>query len=444
MTSPGGRYIEANKAACKMLGYEYGELLEIDMIDVTPPEIVNQTRINFAKLRNNKSFFEEIVILRKDKTIFPAEINASVMPNGNYIGIVRDITIRKEMEETIRKAEDEKELILSSISEVVLYHDIQLSIKWANAAAVVSYGISIEEMLGKKCYEIWQGRSTPCLGCPVVKTLETGKMNKKEMTFSNGLIWHVKSYPVNDQDGNVIGVVEVAKDITQSKQIEKDLARLERLNLIGEMAASFGHEIRNPMSTVRGFLQMLGGKAECAPFEDYYNLMIEELDRANSIISDYLSLAKDRAIELRIYNLNIIIESLYPLILADAIHHDKSIELQLLDVPDVLIDKKEIHQLILNLVRNGLEAMTEGGIVTLATSSDGEDTVLTVHDEGKGIEPSILNRLGMPFLTTKENGTGLGLSVCYSIAERHNAKIEVDTSPQGTTFAVKFKKPVAN
>jgi len=90
-------------------------------------------------------------------------------------------------------------------------------------------------------------------------------------------------------------------------------------------------------------------------------------------------------------------------------------------------------------VRNGLEAMTEGSVLTLATYQAGEETVLEVQDQGEGIDPSIFSRLGMPFVTTKENGTGLGLPVCYSIAERHNASIEVDTSPRGTTFFVRFK-----
>lgn len=445
-----GTLLSLNKAGLKTFGYSPDEVSSITVEKIIHPHHLDRCLDTMSKILlgfSQRDPYQVLSLTKNGREVW-IELTARLMKkNGIPVeiqGIARDITQRKEMEETIRKAEQEKDLILSSISELVLYHDTNLNIKWANATAAESCGMGVDELLGKKCYEIWQGSGSPCEGCPVIKTLETGEMHKKEMTSSNGMIWNVKSYPVNDQEGDIIGVVEIAKDITQTKQIEKEMARLERLNLIGEMAASFGHEIRNPMSTVRGFLQMLSGKAECAPFDDYYNLMIEELDRANSIISDYLSLAKGRAIELKIYNLNNIIESLFPLILADAIHNDKSIELQLLDVPDVLIDKKEIHQLILNLVRNGLEAMTKGGVLTLATYIDGEDTVLAVQDRGKGIEPRILNMLGMPFFTTKDNGTGLGLPVCYSIAERHNARIEVNTSQNGTTFAVKFKNPVVS
>lgn len=98
---------------------------------------------------------------------------------------------------------------------------------------------------------------------------------------------------------------------------------MERLHLIGQMAAGIGHEIRNPMTTVRGFLQLLGGKEDCIKYKEYYDLMIGELDRANDIISEFLSLAKNKAVDSKIHNFNQIIETIYPLIVADAMVHDK-------------------------------------------------------------------------------------------------------------------------
>ena len=440
-----GNFISLNKAGLTTYGYGPEEVSSISLSQIIHPRYMNVCLKTISKIYSGISKTAPYVILTltKDRKKVWIEVSARLLrergiPIGIQ-GIARDITQRMKMEETIRKAEQEKNLILSSISEIVIYLDNNMNIKWANTAAVESCGVSIEDMLGRQCYEIWQGRNTPCQQCPVLKTIDTGNIQQREIISLNGEIWRIKSFPVNDQDGKVIGAVEFAKEITHSKQLEKEMARLDRLNLIGEMAASFGHEIRNPMSTVRGFLQMLSEKAECSRYNDYYTLMIEELDRANSIITEYLSLAKDKAIEMKKHNLNSLIESLYPLVLADAIHNDKYIELELRDTPDLWIDKKEIHQLILNLVRNGLEAMDEGGVLILATYMDGDETVLEVKDQGKGIDPEILCKLGIPFISTKENGTGLGLAVCYSIAKRHNAKIEVDTSPNGTTFSVRFK-----
>lgn len=230
------------------------------------------------------------------------------------------------------------------------------------------------------------------------------------------------------------------EDITERWKLEQEMARLERLNLIGEMAAGIGHEIRNPMTTVRGFLQLLANKKEYSQDKEFFTLMLEELDRVNDIISEFLSLARNRAVELKAQNLNDIVKAIYPLIQADAMRADNYCDLELEDVPDLLLNEKEIRQLILNLARNGLEAMSHlsVGKLTIRTYRDENEVVLAVQDQGKGIEPHILERLGTPFLTTKENGTGIGLSVCYSIANRHKARIAVDTSSSGTTVFVRF------
>jgi len=228
-------------------------------------------------------------------------------------------------------------------------------------------------------------------------------------------------------------------DITERKQLEKEMARLERLNLVGEMAIGIGHEIRNPMTTVKGFLQILMTRAEYDKDRDYFEIMVSELDRANSIITEFLSLAKDKVIELKPQNLNNIVEALFPLISADGMVTDQLIDLELWDIPNLNLDEKEIRQLILNLVRNGFEAMPKGGKLTIKTFREGSDVVLAVTDSGKGIEPEVLEKIGTPFFTTKDTGTGLGLAVCYSIAARNNARIEIETGPQGTTFYVRFK-----
>ena len=227
-------------------------------------------------------------------------------------------------------------------------------------------------------------------------------------------------------------------DITEIKHFQQEMSRLERLNLVGQMAAGIGHEVRNPMTTVRGFLQMFRGKSHLAIYKNHFDLMIDELDRANSIITQFLSLAKDKPVDKKIHNLNSIVEMLYPLIEADAYKSGMGFNLQLQEIPDSLLDEKEIRQLILNLTRNGIEAMSPGGTLTISTFAQMGKAVLAVQDQGTGIPSHIMEKLGTPFLTTKDEGTGLGLSVCYSIATRHNATVDVKTGPGGTTFMIKF------
>ena len=230
---------------------------------------------------------------------------------------------------------------------------------------------------------------------------------------------------------------DLKREMLIREKMEKEVARLDRLNLVGEMAAAIGHEIRNPMTTVRGFLQLMSAKLQPED-KKYLALMVSELDRANAIITEFLSLAKNKPVEKKPVNLNDIIKTVEPLLNADILKNNMNLQIELGDIPCLQLDEKEMRQIIFNLVRNGIEAMEPGGTITISTCAGHNEIVLSVADSGKGIEPEILEKLGTPFFTTKEAGTGLGLAVCYSIAARHNAKIDVETGPAGTTFSVKF------
>lgn len=254
-------------------------------------------------------------------------------------------------------------------------------------------------------------------------------------------IWiEQKSVPLLNPDDECIGFDCIVRDITGRKNLELDVSRLDRLNAVGQMAASVAHEIRNPMTTVRGYIQYFANKKEFSNYKNQFGLMIEELDRTNLIIKEYLSLSQHRIIDLKPTFLNSIIESLYPLIKADANAGNKDVYLNLGTVPELYLDGKEIRQLVLNLARNGLEAMNIGGVLKIYSYAEEDYVVLAIQDEGTGIPAHILENIGKPFLTTKETGTGLGLAICYRIANRHQAKIKVNSAPTGTTFLIYFKQ----
>jgi len=250
------------------------------------------------------------------------------------------------------------------------------------------------------------------------------------------------SVPVYDEKEKIRAVEGVIRDITMRKKLEQDMARLDSLNTIGEMAANLAHEVRNPLTTVRGYLQLLSENPELNRYEERFGIMIEELDRTNSIISEYLSFCKNKMVELKPCHLDKIILSLFPLLQADANASNSQLALEMNDIPLICIDEKEIRQLILNLVRNGLEAMPSGATLTIRTYVEDDDVILAIQDQGTGIAQHILDNLGTPFMTTKETGTGLGLAVCYSIANRHQAKIKVETSSAGTTFFIHFSQHI--
>lgn len=227
-------------------------------------------------------------------------------------------------------------------------------------------------------------------------------------------------------------------DVTEIKELKFQVARLDILNIIGKMAASIGHEVRNPLTTVRGYLQMFHSKDCFHQYHDQLATMISELDRANQIITEYLSLAKAPTVTLQRGNLNQILLSLQPLLQTDALQAGHDLEIIIEPVPDILCNEKEIRQLLLNLVKNGLEAMEIKGCLTIRAYAAEEKVLLSIQDQGSGIDPYVLDNLGTPFLTTKEDGTGLGLSVCYHIAEKHRASIDVNSTADGTTFFIAF------
>ncbi|WP_440116063.1 two-component system sensor histidine kinase NtrB [Paenibacillus sp. QZ-Y1] len=239
----------------------------------------------------------------------------------------------------------------------------------------------------------------------------------------------------------VTGAMLIIQDITELEMLRSELDNVDRLSLVGQMAASITHEVRNPMAVVRGFLQLMQEKSP-ESLDHYDRIVLEELDRANSIINDFLSLAQDRIAEKEESQLHDIIHELSPLLWADANLRGQSIELMLAhNVPKLHLNSKEIKQVVLNLARNGMEAMNEKGVLTLETRMVDDKVELCVRDTGSGIPSVKKEKLFEPFYTTKAKGTGLGLSMCLSIVERHNGTITVESEEgQGTTFKVAFQR----
>nr|WP_274428181.1 ATP-binding protein [Acetonema longum] len=278
---------------------------------------------------------------------------------------------------------------------------------------------------------------------------DCAKANSLPFTFrlirkDQNIVWVEQRWVlIQDPQGNSLVIEGIVRDVTARKELEQIAARMDRMNMVGQMAVSVAHEIRNPLTTVRGYLQLLGMTREGLMYKERYDLLIEELDRTNEIISEYLMLAKDKVANLKRCSLNTIIQTLSPLIQANAAAANVYTKFDLGEISSLYLDEHEIRQLLLNLVRNAIEAMPAGGELTICTSSEGNQVTLAISDQGSGIPSHILDNLGMPFLTTKENGTGLGLPICYQIATRHQATIQVKTSDRGTTFFVYFNQPPA-
>ena len=230
----------------------------------------------------------------------------------------------------------------------------------------------------------------------------------------------------------------VGNDITELTEYQQGIARLDKLNIMGQMAGGIAHEIRNPLTSLRGFLQLFSLQHKYQEDKEDIELMIEEIDRINDIISAFLSLSRRNYIEPVPMNLTECITNMLQLIIADGVKNDVFVDTHFEDKCLIMIDQGEIRQLLLNLARNGIEAMPGGGTLTIKTWEADDKVTLQIQDEGTGIPPEIIENIGTPFLTTKKNGAGLGMAVCFSIVERHNAELIFDTSPAGTSFNIMF------
>lgn len=243
-------------------------------------------------------------------------------------------------------------------------------------------------------------------------------------------------HPLFYEDGSRKGLVVIGRDITEKKLAEERLVRSEKLSVIGELAASVAHEIRNPLTSLKGFVQFI------RPFDQkndrYYEIMLSELERINEIVSELLLLAKPQKVNFSKTDVSNTIEHVISLLETQANMVNVNINFYKVHSPTINCEENQIKQLLINIIKNAIEASSNGGTVDviLDVNSDGM-TVIRVIDSGEGISEQDKNRLGEPFYSSKENGTGLGLTVSFKIIEQHGGDISYSSEPnKGTTATI--------
>jgi len=413
------RFTYVNKIVEKIFLKKREEILNQVFCDVNPKASTNVFKIYQKVQQEGRPItFEIRGNIRQDRwyqvTASPSQFGLSVY--------YRDITDVKLASDKLMEAQLEKVSILESMTDCFFALDENWQFTYINRAGEIAFGNAHDEWLGKTFTEVFKVNVT------ALQHYYQVMHEKKSVTFeiiSEALDnkWiEISAYPTET------GMTCYFHDITSRKIAEKEFARLDRLNLVAQLAAGIAHEIRNPMTTVRGYLEFLGWRPEYIARKPTFDLMITELDRANAIITEFLSLAQTKQTELKYQDLNVIISNLFPLIQADSVNQNKQLSFIEGEIPSLELNANEITQLVLNLTRNGLQAMREKGCLNINSYVEEGQVVLAMADEGCGIPPENLARLGTPFFTTKDTGTGLGLAICYKIAESHKAKIQIDSS----------------
>lgn len=247
--------------------------------------------------------------------------------------------------------------------------------------------------------------------------------------------------PVKGEEHIIEHIVIISRDISERKKSEEFLLQSEKLSVVGELAAGVAHEIRNPLTTIKGFVQLYKNEDRSVEFTE---LLLSELERIETITSELLSLGKPQAIQMNRTNLRELIENTLELLSPQAHMNDIQFKVSFEDQPFFVIgEKNQLKQVFLNILKNAMEAMQNGGNIDicLRTGLQGEG-IISFKDQGCGIPEEIIPRLGEPFYSLKEKGTGLGLMICHKIIKQHHGTITYQSKVKEGTL-IEIKLPLA-
>lgn len=344
--------------------------------------------------------------------------------------------------------------ILESLAEGLIAVDAGLIVRAVNQSAEKICEMSRAMALGKALPEVF--RKDPRV-CEIVEnTIKGGRLITEyeynlHRRFSGTIPVGITTSQVFDPEGNIIGAAVLFKDLSGIKSLEAGSLRKERLAYIGTFAASLAHEIKNPLTGIRGAAQLLSRRVKEEGLKEYTSVIMSEADRLNSIINDLLDFARPAELKRRPINIHMVLDSVLLLL------RESSPETALLkeydpSLPPVSGDERQLTQVFLNIVKNAKEALASKrgkGVVNISTrmitdfylvdekSPGGKMASIEVKDNGCGIKEEDLEKIFTPFFTTKAKGSGLGMPISLKIIKEHGGLLKIDSIPgRGTTVTV--------
>ncbi|MEH7382338.1 PAS domain S-box protein [Bacillus sp. JJ1533] len=384
------------------------------------------------KKQNNETFFVEV----KEVPIY---INDETY---EYL-VLHDISSRKSFHDIIHRSRERyQRIIQNSIDTIAVIY--QNNWVFINDSGVKMFGAnSYTEMLGKNIYTFLHPENHD----QVRDFIEIVNAEKKEVNFSKqswytfqGKQIHTELIGIPTTYFGEAAVQVIIRDISDRIKAEELMIKSEKLSIAGQLAAGIAHEIRNPLTAIKGFLQLFND--EFHEKQNYFDIIFSELNRIELILSELLLLAKPSEIKFKNKDIRTILRDVVTLLETQAILQNIQINIEYENEDSIITcDENQIKQVFINLIKNSIDAMENGGTIIIRTMVSDDFIYIFFIDDGCGIPESILNRIGEPFYTTKEKGTGLGLMVSYNIIENHNGEIKVDSKEnEGTTFEIKLPR----
>lgn len=364
-----------------------------------------------------------------------------------YISIRSDISERKRMEEALRQSEAQYRLIAENMNDLIQVLNADGVIQYSSPSHQLVLGYPPEHFEGKSVLEFIHPDDHHKVRTKVADLLANHNPCQVEIRQQHRdgrwLTLELNCTPAVKDQGEVDQIIYSARDITSRKMTEALVRESDRYAVVSKLAAGIAHEIRNPLVAVRRFIQMLGATIE--GHDDNFNLVVSELDRVDSIIGEYLSFARPKNHALKPVGLESLLQQIIKLLSVEAAI--KNIQIDTLfeqDLPLIQCDENQMKQVMINLLKNAIEAMPNGGTIVVSARKHASDRIrIRVEDEGCGIAEDQLSKLGNPFYTTKEKGTGLGIMVCKQIIKDHGGSLQI-TSKLGEGTIVEIELMVAD
>lgn len=361
-------------------------------------------------------------------------------PPGEFGAIAVEVNA---MARALLDARSLTENILHSIADGVIAVDWAGQVTALNPAAEAMIGVTATEVIGKPYESLFKPDAR--FSSPLLDTLKTGRPHVGvTLEFPGGkqtLHLTVSSSVLRDSHGDAIGAVVVLRDLSEQQRLRTQIMRADRLAALGELVAGLAHEVRNPLTSIRGFMQFLESSDDVTEWQRYAPLIIRQVDSLNHLVTELLEFGRPRPPAIRPVQLNDLIREVS---LLAGRKSNARIALQLApDLPLVEADGEALKQVMLNLIINAIQATSETGGITIATTAaavqDRREAVVTVADDGEGIAPENLDKVFDPFFSTKPNGTGLGLAMAHRIVDSHHGTITISSTPHsGTTVTLRI------
>jgi PAS domain S-box-containing protein len=464
MVDARGSIAAVNKREEQVLGYAEADLAGRPFLDFVVPKHHDVTGCLLQKVVQGERQVptQEIEVVTRFGRTTPVEmdlIRVLETPTPSVMVQLRDITERKRLEQQLqeysealeikvrqrtREIEETKnylENLLENANDVIYTLDTEQRFTYVNSK-VEAWGYRKEDLLGRPYLALLSKRHR---GRRLKSTLDLGakQVYEVEVVTRTG---HTRSVtvsvsPLRDTEGYILGVLGIARDITETKKLEDQIRNSEKLASVGKLAAGVAHEINNPLGGILNCLyNFRKGTLSADRQQEYLVSMEDGLRRVQKIVRQLLDFSQQHEPELSSTDLNAVIERVLVLTNHAFLANSIQLEAQLQpDLPPLMVDQHMIEQVLMNLILNAVQAIRGGGTITISTRVAGEICAVEVRDTGCGIPPSVLPRIFDPFFTTKGTGegTGLGLSVSLGIVERHGGRILVESEVgKGTVFTV--------